>query len=139
MSRVVLAAHPLTGHVRPILTIAADLANLGRPRTAVGFLVAALYARRDAGLPPFTAISCDNLPGNGALLRDAVLELACARDRSLAAWIGLVPKQHSTGGKDRLGSITKHGNRYLRPRRRCDQTGDRAQSQDRCCGDREHP
>ena len=27
--------------------------------------------------------------------------------RSLAAWIGLVPKQHSTGGKDRLGSITK--------------------------------
>src|SRR5471032_1106875 len=34
--------------------------------------------------------------------------------RSLAAWIGLVPKQHSTGGKDRLGSITKQGNRYLR-------------------------
>jgi transposase len=34
--------------------------------------------------------------------------------RSLAAWIGLVPKQHTTGGKDRLGSITKQGNRYLR-------------------------
>ena len=34
--------------------------------------------------------------------------------RSLAAWIGLVPKQHSTGGKERLGSITKRGNRYLR-------------------------
>jgi len=34
--------------------------------------------------------------------------------RSLAAWIGLVPKQHSTGGKERLGSITKQGNRYLR-------------------------
>jgi transposase len=29
-------------------------------------------------------------------------------------WIGLVPKQHTTGGKDRLGSITKQGNRYLR-------------------------
>src|SRR5690606_30340695 len=54
---------------------------------AVGFLVAALYARRDVGLPPFTAISCDNLPGNGTLLREAVLELAAARDRSLAAWI----------------------------------------------------
>jgi fructuronate reductase len=67
--------------------IAADLANLGRPRTAVGFIVAALYARRDAGLPPFTAMSCDNLTGNGALLREAVLELAGARDRSLAAWI----------------------------------------------------
>jgi len=36
------------------------------------------------------------------------------RGRSLAAWIGLVPKQHTTGGKDRLGSITKQGNRYLR-------------------------
>src|SRR5476651_133119 len=34
--------------------------------------------------------------------------------RSLAALIGLVPKQHTTGGKDRLGSITKQGNRYLR-------------------------
>jgi transposase len=34
--------------------------------------------------------------------------------RGLAAWIGLVPKQHTTGGKDKLGSITKLGNRYLR-------------------------
>jgi transposase len=34
--------------------------------------------------------------------------------RSVAAWIGLVPKQNTTGGKDRLGSITKQGNRYLR-------------------------
>ena len=34
--------------------------------------------------------------------------------RCLAAWIGLVPKQHTTGGKDKLGSITKQGNRYLR-------------------------
>jgi transposase len=33
---------------------------------------------------------------------------------SLAAWIGLVPKQHSTGGKERLGGISKQGNRYLR-------------------------
>ena len=34
--------------------------------------------------------------------------------RNLAAWIGLVPKQQSTGGKDKLGRITKQGNRYLR-------------------------
>ena len=32
----------------------------------------------------------------------------------MAAWIGLVPQQNSTGGKDRLGGITKQGNRYLR-------------------------
>lgn len=36
----------------------------------------------------------------------------CGRD--LAAWIGLVPRQRSTGGKDRLGGITKQGDRYLR-------------------------
>jgi hypothetical protein len=34
--------------------------------------------------------------------------------RSFSAWIGLVPKQHSSGGKDRLGSISKQGDRYLR-------------------------
>ena len=34
--------------------------------------------------------------------------------RDMSAWIGLVPKQNSTGGKERLGSISKAGNRYLR-------------------------
>ena len=34
--------------------------------------------------------------------------------REFAAWIGLVPRQNSTGGKDRLGSISKQGDRYLR-------------------------
>lgn len=34
--------------------------------------------------------------------------------RNLAAWIGLVPRQNSSGGKERLGSITKQGDRYLR-------------------------
>ena len=39
---------------------------------------------------------------------------AFSSGRNLAAWIGLVPKQHSTGGKERLGGISKQGNRYLR-------------------------
>ena len=34
--------------------------------------------------------------------------------RDFSAWIGLVPKQSSSGGKDKLGSITKQGDRYLR-------------------------
>ena len=34
--------------------------------------------------------------------------------REFAAWLGLTPKQHSTGGKDRLGRITKQGDSYLR-------------------------
>ena len=67
--------------------VAADLASLTRPRTAPGFIVAALAARRAAGLVPFTAISCDNLPENGRRLRDAVLTLARAHDSGLAHWI----------------------------------------------------
>jgi len=36
------------------------------------------------------------------------------KGRDFAAWIGLVPRQHSTGGKDRLGGISNQGDRYLR-------------------------
>ena len=39
---------------------------------------------------------------------------AFSSGRGLAAWIGLVPKRHTTGGKNKLGSIAKQGNRYLR-------------------------
>jgi transposase len=37
-----------------------------------------------------------------------------ASGRALAAWIGLVPRQYTTGGKPRLGGIGKRGNQYLR-------------------------
>jgi fructuronate reductase len=67
--------------------VAHDLADLARPRTAPGFIVAALAARRAAGLSPFTTLSCDNLPHNGILLRDAVLAMARAHDADLADWI----------------------------------------------------
>ena len=61
----------------------------------------------------------EEIPGIGPIVATAlVAEIgdwsAFRSGRSLAAWIGLVPKQHTTGGKDRLGSITKQGNRYLR-------------------------
>ena len=67
--------------------LAADLASLESPQTAPGYLVAALALRRAAGLAPFTAISCDNLPHNGVRLRNAVLELARRHDADLADWI----------------------------------------------------
>lgn len=67
--------------------LAADLKFLDRPQTAPGFIVAALAKRRAAGLAPFTAISCDNLPHNGARLRDAVVALARSHDAALADWI----------------------------------------------------
>lgn len=67
--------------------IAADLTGAGAPRSAVGVLVAGLAARRAAGQAPFTPLSCDNLPGNGAVLRRLVLDFAALRDPGLAEWI----------------------------------------------------
>ncbi|CAN5518551.1 mannitol dehydrogenase family protein [soil metagenome] len=67
--------------------IASDLADLSAPRTAPGLLVAGLSARRAAGLAPFTAISCDNLPHNGRRLSAAVLTIARAHDPALGDWI----------------------------------------------------
>lgn len=59
------------------------------------------------------------IPGIGPLVASALV--ACVPNpsmfrcgRNMAAWIGLVPRQNSSGGKQRLGSITKAGNRYLR-------------------------
>lgn len=67
--------------------IAADLADLSSPVTAPGFVTAALRLRRSRGLPPFTVISCDNLPHNGARIRSAVLEIAGRIDAGLHGWI----------------------------------------------------
>jgi fructuronate reductase len=64
-----------------------DLADPERPRSAVGWLVAALARRREAGAGPVTALSCDNLRDNGRRLEAAVLALARRRDPDLAVWI----------------------------------------------------
>ena len=61
----------------------------------------------------------EDVPGIGPIVATALVAevgdwKAFWSGRNLAAWIGLVPKQHSTGGKDRLGGISKQGNRYLR-------------------------
>ncbi len=60
-----------------------------------------------------------SIPGVGPLLASALVATvanptAFRSGCNLAAWIGLVPKQNSSGGKDRLGGITKQGDRYLR-------------------------
>ncbi|KAG8465805.1 hypothetical protein KFE25_005375 [Diacronema lutheri] len=71
-----------------------DPANARAPRSAVGLLVLALRARRAAGVPPFTCLSCDNLPHNGRTLRGLCVAFARALEPAsdLARWIGeLVP------------------------------------------------
>lgn len=64
-----------------------DLANPDRPRTAHGFLAAALAARHAAGVQPFTVLCCDNLPSNGETVRRLVLQYAQARGDGLDRWI----------------------------------------------------
>ena len=61
----------------------------------------------------------EEIPGVGPIVATAMVAevgdwKAFSSGRNLAAWIGLVPRQHSTGGKERLGGISKQGNRYLR-------------------------
>jgi len=63
-----------------------DLEN-ALPVSAPGFLVRALARRKAAGLPPFTVLTCDNLPENGRLVKGIVLELAERLDPELSAWI----------------------------------------------------
>jgi fructuronate reductase len=67
--------------------IAHDLAHPAAPKTAHGFLVEALARRRAAGTPPFTVLTCDNLPANGATVRRLVIAFARLRDAGLAEHI----------------------------------------------------
>lgn len=79
---------PATGRFDPTHPdIRADAAQLDRPATAFGAILAALKARRAAGVAPFTVMSCDNLPGNGHVTRAAVAGVARLSDPALADWV----------------------------------------------------
>jgi transposase len=61
----------------------------------------------------------DDIPGVGPVLATALVASVAdpkmfRSGRDFSAWIGLVPKQNSSGGNDRLGNISKRGDRYLR-------------------------
>jgi fructuronate reductase len=98
--------------------IVADLATPETPRSAIGFLVAGLAARRARGHAPPAVVSCDNLPGNGRVLAKLVSQFAELRDPKLAAWIAanvafpatmvdrIVP---ATTAADRAGLLTRAG------------------------------
>jgi fructuronate reductase len=64
-----------------------DLANPERPRSAIGFLVAALAARHKAGLAPFTVMTCDNLPANGRTVKRVIDRFAALRDAEFGKWV----------------------------------------------------
>ncbi len=64
-----------------------DLLNADEPTSTVGYLVKALEMRMERGLPPFTVMSCDNLPGNGEILSKVVRAYAKERSQALHDWI----------------------------------------------------
>lgn len=72
------AAHPDMAH---------DAANPDAPRSVFGMILSALRRRRDKGTPPFTVMSCDNLPENGHVCGRTVKGLAQLSDPDLAQWI----------------------------------------------------
>ncbi|RUT34904.1 mannitol dehydrogenase family protein [Arsenicitalea aurantiaca] len=79
---------PATGRFDPDHPeIRADAERPAAPGTVFGLIVGGLRARRDKGVPPFTVMSCDNIPHNGAVARNAVVGLARLSDPALADWI----------------------------------------------------
>ena len=79
--------NPATGELNPDHPdVHHDLTH-DLPVSAVGFLVRALQMRRAAGTPPFTVLTCDNLPENGRVVQGVVLDMASRIDPALADWI----------------------------------------------------
>src|ERR1700693_3053201 len=108
------AANRLPAAVRGILDVLArQYSAIGTEVGSIDKSILALHRSCEASR------RLAEIPGIGPIVATAlVAEIGdwktFSSGRSFAAWIGLVPKQHTTGGKDRLGSITKQGNRYLR-------------------------
>lgn len=96
--------------------IRALVAQLASVQEQIGALDRVLHAQHRAN--PVSR-RLESIPGIGVIgataMAATVIDPSAFRSgRDLAAWIGLVPRQNSTGGKERLGGISKQGDRYLR-------------------------
>jgi mannitol 2-dehydrogenase len=79
-------------------------------RTSFGLVVEALVRRRAQGIPPFTVVSCDNIPGNGDLARSSYAAFAALRDPELGEWVrASVPFPNSM--VDRITPVTSDADR----------------------------
>lgn len=67
--------------------IQADIKDPTNPQTVFGILIAGLSLRRRRSVPPFTVMSCDNLPENGHVTRQTVIGLAHAMAPDIASWV----------------------------------------------------
>jgi mannitol 2-dehydrogenase len=104
---------PATGAFDPETEdIRQDASNPQSPATAFGLIVAGLKRRRAAGVGPFTVMSCDNIPHNGVVTRNAVAGLAGLSDAGLAAWIE-DEVAFPNGMVDRIALVTTDRERKL--------------------------
>jgi mannitol 2-dehydrogenase len=79
---------PVTGSFDPRHPdIVHDAANPGSPKTVFGMLLAGLALRKAAGIVPFTLMSCDSIPRNGVVTRNALTGLAALYGGSLDVWV----------------------------------------------------
>lgn len=67
--------------------LTADFAAGDTPKSMFGFVTEAARRRREAGVEPFTVMSCDNLPGNGDVAKKMIVAFARLRDPELGDWI----------------------------------------------------
>ena len=80
--------HPVTGEFdADDPSIQDDLRAGSTPSTAFGFITEALSRRRERGVPPFTVMSCDNIPGNGEVAHKMISAFARLKDPGLAVWM----------------------------------------------------
>ncbi len=101
----------------PVLALVAEIRaewrELDRRIDALNDEIAAA-AREDEAARRLLSIPGVGVLGATALIAAVGDGAAFRRGRDLAAWLGLVPRQHSTGGKTKLLGISKRGNKYLR-------------------------
>ncbi|WP_130830773.1 mannitol dehydrogenase family protein [[Erwinia] mediterraneensis] len=79
---------PASGNLNPDHPdIQHDLQQPETPRSVPGVILAAIRRRRARGLPPFSVMSCDNMPENGQVTRKVMIQLAALQDEELASYI----------------------------------------------------
>ncbi len=98
--------------------IVADSVNPEAPKTVFGLILLGLQLRKERGVAPFTVMSCDNIPGNGQVTRNAVAGLAELINPALATWVreavafpsGMVDRiTPATGQREREALVAEFG------------------------------
>lgn len=81
------SVHSVTGEFAPSDAVRADAEAEATPATFFGLVTEALHRRRLREIPPFTIMSCDNIPGNGDLARKVFTAFAALCDEELGQWV----------------------------------------------------